>query len=487
MQHPLTLGRYTLFCELAAGGMATVYLGRASGAVGFGRTVAVKRLHPHLARDPELVSRFVDEARLVARVHHPNVVPTLDVVAQDGEIFLVLEYVKGESLAGLLRTSVLNATMIPVPVALSVMTGVLNGLHAAHEARDEKGEPLHIVHRDISPQNVMVGVDGIARVLDFGVAKAVNRMYGTTRDGQLKGKVPYMPPEQISGSATRQTDVYSAGVVLWETLACRGLFRYDNELQLLQAVLSEEIAPPSTFNPRVPAEVDRITMKALARDPAQRYASAHQMAEDIDACALAASSMKVAEWVQLVAGSALTARSALVAQVESGVALTETQTTDRPSVVTVPSVTLKPHASPEPSPPRAMPARHSVAAVSLIAASLAVGGFLMFRSNLAAQSWSAVPEVDAEVAQPKAPAAPDAAPPPRGETSTASPPAPPPPPASSLAAAASTKVTVNPPKSKQVVAPPGGGAKSASDGGRPMHDEPIPSDVPAGLATGRHE
>ncbi|WP_394833285.1 protein kinase [Pendulispora rubella] len=446
MQAPLTLGRYTLFGELAAGGMATVYLGRVRGAVGFGRTVAIKRLHPHLARDPELVSRFVDEARLVARVHHPNVVPTLDVVAQDGEIFLVLEYVKGESLAGLLRASVLAGTTIPVAVALSILVGALNGLHAAHEARDEKGEPLHIVHRDVSPQNVLVGADGIARVLDFGVAKAQGRLFGTTRDGHLKGKVPYMAPEQISGAATQQTDVYAAGVVLWEALACRGLFRHENELQLLQAIMTEQVAPPSRFNPSVPPEVDRITMKALARDPAQRYTNAHAMAEDLDATGLVASSMRVAEWIRSVAGPALAARSELVAQVEGA--------------VTEHSVTLK---SPRPSAPFSW--RRLGTGALVAAVGMGAGALLVFR-----------PTAERAPAIAASPTPTQAAPPPAVIPVVTTPPEP-----ASVDASAPRRAAM-PPRRPKPLEPAATSKPDAVPDAPPMQPR-----IPAGLATSRHE
>ena len=149
MNGPLQLGRYSVCTELASGGMATVYLGRLNGPVGFGRTVAIKRLHPHLARDPNFSAMFMDEARLAARIQHPNVVPTIDVVANENELFLVLEYVRGESLAGLLRATIKADATVPVSVATSIIIGVLSGLHAAHEAKDEQGNPLQIVHRDM--------------------------------------------------------------------------------------------------------------------------------------------------------------------------------------------------------------------------------------------------------------------------------------------------------------------------------------------------
>jgi serine/threonine protein kinase len=212
------IGRYALSEEIAHGGMATVHIGRLRGSAGFARTVAIKRPHPQYARDPEFVAMFVDEARLAARIHHPNVVSTLDVVAREGELFLVMEYVQGESLSRLVHLARQRRERVPEPMVASIVAGVLHGLHAAHEARGEGGELLGLVHRDVSPQNVLVGTDGVARVLDFGVAKAAGRIH-TTRNGELKGKLAYMSPEQLCGEVTRMTDVYAAGVVLWEALA----------------------------------------------------------------------------------------------------------------------------------------------------------------------------------------------------------------------------------------------------------------------------
>jgi serine/threonine protein kinase len=198
-QGPLkVVGRYAVYGKLASGGMATVHLGRLMGPAGFSRTVAIKRLHPQFAKDPDFVAMFLDEARLAARIQHQNVVATVDVVARDDELFLVMDYVRGESFSRLLRASRKQGIDIPPRVIASVMVGMLHGLHAAHEAKDERGQPLSMVHRDVSPQNVIVGVDGVPRVLDFGVAKAAARVQ-VTRDGQMKGKLSYMAPEQLRG------------------------------------------------------------------------------------------------------------------------------------------------------------------------------------------------------------------------------------------------------------------------------------------------
>jgi hypothetical protein len=317
MSDPLELGRYTLFAELASGGMATVYLGRLNGEVGFGRTVAVKRLHPHLSREPEFAVMFLDEARMAARVQHPNVVGTLDVVATGVELFLVMEYVHGESLGAILKKLSADGQTMPVDVAVSIAIGYLNGLHAAHEATDEQGRALGLVHRDVSPQNVLVGIDGVARLLDFGVAKAMGRIQ-TTRDGQLKGKLAYMPPEQLGGVTSRQTDIYAAGVVLWEALTGTRLFRGDSDVELFSNVMTADIPPPSDFNPGVSDELDAIIRRAVAKTPGERWATAHEMAEALDAALRPASSMTVAGWVRRTAEGALARRALLVADAEAG-------------------------------------------------------------------------------------------------------------------------------------------------------------------------
>jgi serine/threonine-protein kinase len=312
----IQLGRYALHAEIAAGGMATVYLARLQGAVGFGRTVAIKRLHPHLAKDPEFVSMFLDEARLAARVQHPNVVPTLDVVTEGGELFLVLEYVRGESLAALVRAVRAAGQTLPVNVVVAIVAGMLHGLHAAHEATDEQDAPLHIVHRDVSPQNVILGADGVPRVLDFGVAKAVSRLQ-TTRDGQLKGKLAYMPPEQLEGRVSRRTDIYSAGVVLWEALVGHRLFKADSEVQLVNMIATLDVPAPSSKNPNVPSSIDAIVAKAVARDPAARWATAEDMALALEEAVSPAPARDVAMVLERYLGPSLDKRRKVVAEIES--------------------------------------------------------------------------------------------------------------------------------------------------------------------------
>jgi serine/threonine-protein kinase len=311
------LGRYALHEKIASGGMASVHLARLLGPIGFARTVAIKRMHPQLADDPTFVSMFLDEARLAARISHPNVVATLDVVQTDGELFLVMEYVRGESLGRLIKTAVQRGERIPPAMASTIMVGVLHGLHAAHEATNDQGEPLGLVHRDVSPHNVLVGIDGIARVLDFGVAKASGRIQ-TTSEGQLKGKLGYMAPEQVRGDVSRRTDVYAASVTFWETLTGARLFKGDNEAQILDGVLKGATVPPSKHVPNLPGALDDVVMRGLSLDPAARFATAREMARALeDATLPMMAPSKVGDWVAEAARETLAERSALIARIES--------------------------------------------------------------------------------------------------------------------------------------------------------------------------
>lgn len=312
---PATLiGRYQLYDEIASGGMATVHIGRLLGPIGFSRTVAIKRLHAQLAKDPEFVAAFLDEARLAARVRHPNVAATLDVVALSGEIFLVMEYVQGEPLSRLLRTL---KRSVPVDIALGIAAGMLAGLHAAHEARSERGQPLRIVHRDVSPQNVMVGVDGGVRVLDFGIAKASHRVQ-TTREGQLKGKLAYMAPEQVQmHEVDKRTDVFAAGVVIWEMLTGKRLFGGLEPAAIVANIVTGVIAPPSHKAPDLPPALDAIVLKALARKPNDRFATSRDFAVALEGVMAAAPSRQIGEWVEQLAGDTLVARAERIHSIES--------------------------------------------------------------------------------------------------------------------------------------------------------------------------
>ncbi len=276
------LDRFELVTELASGGMATVYLARLSGVAGFQRLVAIKRLHPHLAKEPEFIEMFLDEARLAARIHHPNVVPIQEVGESDGGFYLVMDYVEGDTLARLLARAAQTDTQIPWGVTIRILLDTLAGLHAAHELTDDLGQPLAIVHRDVSPQNILVGSDGISRITDFGVARAASRL-STTRSGQLKGKIAYMSPEQARGDRIdRRADVFACGIVLWEALALKRLFRADGEAATLNRVLYDPIPSPSTHRPDIPAALEAVCMKALCREVDERFETAEELADELE-------------------------------------------------------------------------------------------------------------------------------------------------------------------------------------------------------------
>ncbi len=254
------VGRYVLLDRIGAGGMANVHLGRLLDSAGTAMPVAIKCVSARNAEEPEFRTMLIDEARLSARVCHPNVVATRDVIITGEEVMLVMEYVAGETLYRLLTAAVEREQPVPVPVAVRVGIDMLRGLQAAHDATDEAGQLLNLVHRDVSPQNVMVGVDGASRLLDFGVAKARGRLL-STRDGGLKGKLGYMAPEQIRGAPVFQTDVFAAAVVLWEMLTGTRLFEGADEGATLNRVLNEPIPPPSSMRPSIPPGVEAAVMR----------------------------------------------------------------------------------------------------------------------------------------------------------------------------------------------------------------------------------
>jgi serine/threonine-protein kinase len=317
-KHPeQQVGRYAIFDQIAAGGMARVHLARLAGQEGFSRVVAVKRMHRHLLENTEFKRMFLEEALLAARVRHPNVVPILDVIATGDELVIVMEYVHGVSIHALMLASVQARANMPRPIVRSMLTQTLHGLHAAHEARDEKGVVMGLVHRDVSPQNVLVGVDGIARVLDFGVARAVGAKQDTD-PGVLKGKHSYMAPELIGGgTATRQSDVFSAATLLWELLAGRKLFGGANEQERLNALSRGNYESPRKYVRDIAPALERIVMRGIAPEPEGRYATALEMAVELEALPSHAPPRVVGEWVAKLGHEDLTRRVELIQQIET--------------------------------------------------------------------------------------------------------------------------------------------------------------------------
>ncbi|MEO8876915.1 MAG: serine/threonine-protein kinase [Polyangiaceae bacterium] len=371
---PLVIGQYELHGMMSSGGMATVHFGRLVGPVGFSRTVAIKRLHPHFAKDPSFVSMFVDEARLVSRIHHPNVIPTLDVVSTQGELFLVMDYVHGESLSKLLTAVRAQKARISPHIVSAILGGVLRGLHAAHEASHPKTGPLNIVHRDISPQNVLVGVDGSPRILDFGVAKALDRVQELTRDGQLKGKLAYMAPEQFTGGGvTRSVDIWAASVVLWEAITARRLFAAERQVDTIKKILESPIHPPSysiiDLEKTLDSEthhmlqaLDSVVLRGLSRNPVERFSTAREMAHALEAAMPPAAASEVTEWVEHYARDALLARTLELNQLTDPLSQSVNTGLVEQIVSSAPPPTAAPRASrpslgPPPPPPMTAEAR----------------------------------------------------------------------------------------------------------------------------------
>lgn len=301
---------YLLGPRIASGGMGTVHLGLKHGALGFKRLLAVKRLHGHLAQDPEFVARFKDEIRLVSRLGHPNVIQTFDVLETTEELTLVMEYCDGVTLHQLLKDAAAAGVAAPVPLVVGIMAQALHGLHSAHELTDE-GVPLHLVHRDVSPQNIMIGRDGLVKILDFGVAKAASESH-VTRTGQLSGKVAYMSPEQITGQIVdKRSDIFAAGVVLWEALTGERLFRPRGtpESVALRNVLDMRIKPPSEFRSELSTALEQAVMRAVERDPARRFGSARDFALALEEAVPQASLSAISNGVLRLSGSRLRSNS----------------------------------------------------------------------------------------------------------------------------------------------------------------------------------
>jgi serine/threonine-protein kinase len=275
------LDRYELICPLAEGGMASVWIARQTGRHGFKKLVAIKTILPKHAADPRFQRMFLDEARIASRIEHVNVAQILDVGEQHDVTYLVMEYVDGDALSRLDRALEKTGARIPLGVILRVMADVCGGLHAAHELRDDAGKPLGVVHRDVSPHNVLVSTSGVAKLIDFGIAKARDRLANETQSDQLKGKVAYMAPEQaFGGEVDRRADVWAVGAVIYDLLAGKPPVDGANDIQRIFTLASGR--PPEPLPSTVPAPVAAIVSRALSQRIDERFATAAEMQQALE-------------------------------------------------------------------------------------------------------------------------------------------------------------------------------------------------------------
>ena len=297
------LGRYILRYRIAQGGMASVYLARLQSQAGFEKWVAVKTIHPHIATSPKFVSMFMDEAKLAARLDHPNLCTVFDFGDASGTYFIAMEYLHGESLGVVARRSWSMGLPLPLEYAARVVADAARGLHAAHELKLDSGQTAGVVHRDVSPENIFVTYAGISKIVDFGVARSNSQASDRTATGELKGKVAYMSPEQIRESRVdRRTDVWALGVVLWEVTVGRRLFRRQSDAATVLAVMRDTIPLPSRVRADYPELLEAIVMRALERDPARRFQTALEFARALEsflsASGLPAGAGDVGEFMQ---------------------------------------------------------------------------------------------------------------------------------------------------------------------------------------------
>ena len=276
------LGKYELLTRIGIGGMGEVFLARERGVAGIRRHVVVKRLIPELAEDPQMVGLFIDEAAIIAQLAHPNTVQLYEFEHEGAAYFLAMEYVPGASLDRIMQRAGRAGLTIEPPAIAYAMCEVARGLHYVHTARDTAGHPLEIVHRDVSPHNILISRGGSVKVMDFGIARAANRRQ-RTRTGTVRGKVGYMSPEQVTGRALdHRTDIFSAGIVLFEYTLNRRLFEGSTELELMRGASRCQIPQPTAIDTSYAPDLEQVVLTALAQDPADRFATAADLADALD-------------------------------------------------------------------------------------------------------------------------------------------------------------------------------------------------------------
>jgi len=371
------LGKYEIVAYLASGGMAELYLARARGIEGFEKIVALKRILPKLADDTDTVTMFLDEARLAATLHHPNLAQVYDIGKEAGSYFFTMEYIHGEDLYTVVQRAAKQKRGLSLSAGLFIATQVAAGLHHAHDKKGADGQPLGTVHRDVSPSNVMIAMDGAVKIVDFGVAKAVARRT-KTRSGSIKGKIGYLSPEQARGEEIdRRSDVFAIGILLFELTTGTRLFDKSHDYAVLSQLLTKDAPLPSSRRADYPPQLEEIVLQALSRDPDKRHATAQQLQLAIEEYAreekLALSSVALGRFMHEIIGDKEdpTARGAKRAATVSAAAF------DDPNKSAVTPQTLSGSASRSAIPlERGMPRALGLAAAVL----LAIGGFMLVRS-----------------------------------------------------------------------------------------------------------
>lgn len=453
---PRAIGRYDVLAVLATGGMGEILLGRVSGPSGFRRAVVIKRMLRQYAKIPAFEKMFLDEARVIASIRHPNVIHVQELGHEDDELFMVMEYVPGESASGVQRRLVSRGEALAPALAAHIVAEAAAGLHAAHELVSDDGTPQNVVHRDVSPQNVVVTYDGHVKVLDFGVAQWGDRL-AQTEAGHVKGKLDYMSPEQVRGEPLdRRSDVFALGIVLYELLTGRRLFKRNGHARTVSAICDEPVIPPSRVADGVPAAIETACLRALEKDPAKRP----QTAADLRRALLeairdvAAPADELAEIMRRAFADRIAEKEEMLRRVTEGAELTHVPSDETDVTVVIPNVdevmaeearrarkTAAPLLLREDFPESAARARArmriAVVAV-LVLSALAVGAAALVRAR--ADGTSAA-DARAQVLEP----APDPSPTPARDPVDPPVPAPPPPPSpppDAVQPATSVKVTL---------------------------------------------
>jgi TonB family protein len=359
---PDRFGQYELLERIASGGMAELFRARRSGVEGFQKIVAIKKILPHIADNDEFITMFADEAKVAAQLNHPNIVHIYDLgKIEAGGYFIAMEYVEGTDLRTVLRSGRDHDIPLPVPLAVYVASKVASALDYAHRRRDPRGEELRIVHRDVSPQNILISHEGEIKLCDFGIAKA-DRKVSQTESGALKGKLQYMSPEQAWGKLIdHRSDLFSLGCVLHEMLTGQRLFRGDSDLTVLELVRKAEVLPPSRVNPDVPAALDAIVLKALAREPDDRYGTGSEMLRDLESILYSYTPAPGSADVAIYLNRLREAETGAAAGTPSAPARPPRASKGAPATVAAEAIppTTPPEAKPPPSPAIAPPAETS--------------------------------------------------------------------------------------------------------------------------------